>query len=133
MEYFSIKRVKTMINKSYEAQRSRAFESLSRYQQAELETFINGLIQGAVSFSEDNTFTVADLVGGKFSNWENTPLNYIYQFHCNRTGCENPVSEAGKDIGRIFKYIMAKDKHRKYELVGAVQRYYPINKYKMII
>ena len=64
------------------AQKSSCFESLSLNQQAELITFVTGLIQGALTYKD--TFTVPDIVGGKFSNWSNTPLDYIYQYHCDK-------------------------------------------------
>lgn len=118
-----------MLNNSFECNKITSYESLSKIQQAELDTFIKGLIQGALSIK--NTFTVSDVVGGRFTDWSNTPLDYIYQYHKNRN-CANPENESGKDIGRIFKYVMAKDKNRKYEIVGTQQRQFPINVYKMI-
>ena len=121
-----------MLNNSYEANKSSSYESLTKFQQAELDTFIFGLIKGCMAYNEDNTFTVPDLVGRKsFGTWKNTPLNYIYQYH-NKRDCEDPEAEAGKDIGRIFKYIMAKDKVHKYEAVDTIQRALPIKVYKLI-
>lgn len=118
-----------MLNNSFNANKSSAYESLTKMEQAELDTYIYGLIQGASAFSD--TFTVSDLVGGKFTNWKYTPLHKIYIYHKKRKDCDNPVAEAGKDIGRIFKYVMAKDKFRKYKLIGSEQRQYPINRYKL--
>lgn len=115
-----------MINNSFECNKVSSFESLSTMQKAELETFIKGLIQGASCYN--NTFTVPDLVGGKFTDWSNTPLDYIYKYHVNRN-CAKPQVQAGIDMGRIFKYIMSKDKYRNYKLAGVEQRYYPVNKY----
>lgn len=117
-----------MINNSFECNKISSFESLTTIQKAELEIFIKGLIQGACCYKD--VFTVPDLVGGKFTDWSNTPLDYIYKYHVGR-GCEKPQAEAGKDMGRIFKYIMAKDKYHNYTLVGTEQRFYPVNKYKL--
>ena len=121
-----------MLNNSYEANKSSSYESLSKFQQAELDTFIFGLIKGCMAYNEDNKFTVPDLVGrDSFGTWKNTPLNYIYQYHKHRE-CDDPEAEAGKDVGRIFKYVMAKDKIHKYEIVDTSQRQFPVNVYKLI-
>ena len=151
------------------AQKSSCFESLSASQQAELITFVTGLIQGALTYK--NTFTVPDIVGGKFSHWSNTPLDFIYQYHCQkkkytaegmikdiavfgkelRDSGENLEKfglslfqarslerrdlaevEAGKDVGRIVKYIMSIDKHRFYKIVDTEQRRYPVNVYALV-
>ena len=118
-----------MLNNSYQANKSSAYESLTKMEQAELDTFIRGLIQGACAFTDE--FTIPELVGGKFTHWKNTPLHKIYIYHKRRKDCENPVAEAGKDMGRIFKYVMAKDKYRNYELLGTEQRQYPVNRYRI--
>lgn len=118
-----------MLNNSFESNKVSSFESLTSIQKGEVEICVKNLIQGACAYTK--VFTVSDLVGGKFGDWSNTPLDYIYQYHLKR-GCAKPEAESGKDMGRIFKYIMAKDKHRKYELVGTEQRSYPINKYSFV-
>jgi len=112
-----------------ETQKSSAFESLTPMQQAELITFVNGLIQGALAYKTQ--FTTSDLVGGQFRDWSYTPLDYIYQYHL-KQGSTNPESEAGKDAGRIVKYIMALDKHRVYKITGSEQRKYPVNVYELV-
>lgn len=118
-----------MLNGSNQAHKSSAYESLSKLEQAELDTFIRGLIQGACAFTDE--FTVSDIVGGKFTHWKNTPLHKIYLYHKHRKDCDNPVAESGKDMGRIFKYVMAKDKFRNYTLIGTEQRQFPINRYRI--
>lgn len=121
-----------MLNNSYEANKSSCYESLSKYQQAELDTFIFGLIKGSMAYNEDKTFTVTDLVGRhSFGNWKNTPLHYIYLYH-KRRDCDDPESEAGKDVGRIFKYVMAKDKLHKFRIVDTEQKQYPVNVYELL-
>lgn len=110
-------------------QKSSAFESLTPMQQAELITFVNGLIQGALAYKKQ--FTTSDIVGGKFRNWSYTPLDYIYQYHLS-IKTPNPESEAGKDAGRIVKYIMSLDKHRIYNITGSEQRRYPVNVYELV-
>lgn len=113
------------------AQKSSCFESLSFSQQAELITFVTGLIQGALTYKD--SFTVPDIVGGKFSHWSNTPLDYIYQYHeKKRFNSEEAQAEAGKDVGRIVKYIMSIDKHRFYKIIDPEQRRYPVNVYALV-
>lgn len=136
------------------AQKSSCFESLSPIQQYELEAYVTGLIQGSLAY--EDTFTVPDLVGGKFRNWGMTPLEYIYRYHYAKKAKEvvkekikdkisleemkkltNEIGklaeiEAGKDVGRIVKYIMSIDKARYYKVVGTEQRRYPINVYALV-
>lgn len=119
-----------MLNNKFDCNKVSSFESLSTSQKGDIENFINGLIQGAFAYKD--SFAVSDLVGGRFTDWSHTPLDYIYQYHKNRKDCRNPEGEAGKDVGRIFKFIMASDKYRKYEIAGIVQRKYPSNLYKLV-
>lgn len=123
-----------MLNISYTEVSS--YNSLSKCQQGELDSFIIGAIQGFTCGNklEDGSnpvFAIADIVGGMFRNWEGTPLNYIYEYHKAR-GCLKPEDEAGKDMGRIFKYIMGTDKYRNYKLVRVEQRKYPANMYQLV-
>ena len=121
-----------MLNNSYEVNKSSSYESLTKFQQAELDLYITALIKGSMAYNDDKTFTVSDLVGRKtFGSWKNSPLNYIYQYHKKRE-CEDPEAESGKDIGRIFKYVMAKDRFHKYRLVDTEQRQFPVNVYELI-
>jgi len=138
------------------AQKSTCYEKLSLFQQSELECYIKGLIQGSLAYS--STFTVPDIVGGKFRCWKDTPLEYIYEYHFKRLGekatrelgdrvntitlkeyqkekeriSNEAIIEAGKDVGRIVKYIMDKDENRAYKIIGTEQRRYPINRYQLI-
>lgn len=112
------------------ANKSTFYEKQSKWQQAELDTFILGTIQGALAQSE--VFSVPDIVGGKFTKWRYTPLYRIYKYHKHRKDCDNPQAEAGKDVGRIYKYVMYKDPHHTYELVGTRQRQYPVNEYRLV-
>ena len=41
-------------------------------------------------------------------------------------------AEAGKDVGRIVKYIMSIDKHRFYKIIDTEQRRYPVNVYALV-
>lgn len=120
-----------MLNNSYECHKVSSYESLSKGQQAELDSYIRGLIHGACL--NQNKFNVPDLVGNRFTNWHGTPLDYIYLYHKNRPDCQKPTSEAGKDMGRIFKYVMAKDRFRKYKQIGLIQRAFPVNEYEIVL
>lgn len=115
-----------MLNNSKSTTYVSSYESLSQGQRLELDFFIKGAIQGALSYRD--TFCVSDIVGGKFTKWEGTPLQWIYDYHKNRGACLSPEAEAGKDMGRIFKNIMSSD-FRNYEIKGAVQRRYKSNLY----
>lgn len=117
-----------MLNNSYECNKISSYESLTKIQQGEIDICIKALIKGALTYRKE--FTVSDVVGGKWSDWSDSPLDYIYQYHVKR-GCPKPETESGKDMGRIFKYIMAKDKFLKFKLVGTEQRNFPINKYAL--
>lgn len=121
-----IRKENAMLNNSKSTTFVASFESLSIGQKAELTSFIRGAIQGALS--EKETFAVSDIVGGKFTNWEGTPLQWIYEFHKNKGECLSPENEAGKDMGRIFKNVMSTDS-RNFEIKGSVQRRFKSNLY----
>lgn len=135
------------------AQKSSCFESLDPKDQYELEIYVTGLIQGALAYRDN--FTVPDIVGGRFRNWGMTPLEYIYEYHWQRiykkliksinknttveklkdflNSAEKEAEiEAGKDVGRIVKYIMSIDKARYYKVIGTEQRRYPVNVYALV-
>lgn len=118
-----------MLNGSYQSTFVRSYESMSDGQKVELDNFIRGSIQGYLAANPK--FTVADIVGGKFTNWSGTPLDYIYQYHKQRTDINNPEAIAGQDIGRIYKNVMSKDKTRKYIRLGEVQMQYPVAQYAL--
>jgi len=105
-----------------------SFESLSETQKGEVFNHIRSLIQGALSYSPD--FCISRVCGGKFSNWAHTPLDYIYQYHKNRNVL-SPENEAGKDVGRLFKYVMVNDKYRNYQMISDTNDYHPVNHYKL--
>lgn len=122
-----------MLDNSYQTMRVTSYHSLSKGAQAELDAYARGLILGYSLTNQQ--FTVSTLVGEKHGDWEGTPLNPIYQYHLQREAkgeILNAQNEAGKDMGRIFKNIMAQDKVNKYIFVGIEQKRYPLNIYKKI-
>lgn len=119
-------RKRDMLNNQKSTTYVSSYESLSQGQKLELDSFIRGAIQGALSYKE--TFCVSDIVGGKFTEWGGTPLQWIYEYRKNRGNCLSPEAEAGKDMGRIFKNVMSTD-FRKYEIKGSIQRKFKANLY----
>jgi len=117
-------------DKCLQSNKISSFESLSTSQKGELETYVRALIQGYVQGNKE-PFMVSDIVGGRFSHWGDTPLAYIYDYHKNRC-ITNPSAEAGKDIGRIFKYIMVNDRSRKYRIAKYVQRQFLCPTYEYV-
>lgn len=104
-----------------------SYDSLDANQKQALDNYAYGMIHGALA--SQKRFAVFELVGGPNADWSYTPFHAIYQYHKDR-GANNPVSEAGKDIGRIFKNLMIQDQHRKYKVVGKIQRRFPTNLYE---
>lgn len=90
----------------YLARDRRVIPNSFDHQPTEIKEAINSFIDGLISFAHANgtSFYVRDLVGKKVypNGWSGIPLDAIYQYHVNR-GTENPVDQAGKDIGYIFK------------------------------
>ena len=118
-------------NKQLQTNKVYSFESLSTSQKGEIENYIRALIQGYVQ-GNNKPFTVSDLVGGKFGDWSDSPLDYIYQFHYKIRNPKQAEEEAGKDMGRLFKYIMVNDKTRSYKMAGRVQRQFSTPTYEYI-
>lgn len=85
---------------------------------------IKAFLQGAVhcwikNKKEGRVFTLRNLVGGKNSNWKNTPLEPLYEKHRN-TGKDKKTAKkvAGQDTGKILKLVLHKDQ-RKFEVSDA--------------
>lgn len=102
-----------------------SYASLSEQQQIAITCFIQGLVQGALAFSK--RFCVSDLVGGKNTDWTNTPLDLIYKYHVNN-GAKNPEAEAGKDVGRLVKNVLIADS-KEYIVDGTIQKRFKSNLY----
>ena len=118
-------------DKQLQSNKVYSFESLSTSQKGEIENYIRALIQGYTQ-GNDKPFTVSDLVGGIFNDWSDTPLDYIYQYHYKNRTPQQAVEEAGKDMGRLFKFIMVNDKTRTYKMAGRVQRQFSTPTYEYI-
>ena len=79
-------------------------------------------IQGAVhSYCSNNTnnrkLSVRILFGGNNGNWENTPLQCIYDYHKDIKQSKNPANDAAKDVGWLFKSVLLSDK-RTFKHIG---------------
>lgn len=76
-------------------------------------------IQGAVySFCKNNPnswFSVRTLFGGENTDWSNTPLNKIYNYHIKEQS-NNPLQSSAIDVGRLLKSVLADDKTRVFEM-----------------
>ena len=76
-------------------------------------------IQGAVySFCKNNPgswFSVRVLFGGENTDWSNTPLQKIYDYHC-KVQSDEPIKRAAIDVGRLLKRTLADDETRVFEV-----------------
>ena len=91
---YYLARDRRVISNSYESQPDNIKDAIN--------SFIDGLI--AFAHTKKDSFYVRDLVGKKVypNGWGGIPLDAIYQYHVKR-GTDDPVDQAGKDIGYIFK------------------------------
>ena len=70
-------------------------------------------------------------LGNKLVRNELKPNEFLKEYHKKRN-CIDVENEAGKDMGRIFKYLMAKSKIYKFESLDTIQRAKPIRVYKLV-
>lgn len=91
------------------------------------EAYIQGAIDCYCKNNKEENFSVRILFGGDNKNWNNTPLQCIYDYHCNRNA-KDAYNSAAKDIGWLFKGILLNDTKRIFECVGKDTG----NLYKMI-
>lgn len=88
-------------------------------------------IKGAVhSFCNNNParrFTARALFGGKNTDWSDTPLDKIYQYHKYIASSDNPNKQAAIDVGRLLKAVLIEDTTYTYEMIdGYVNEYQAI-------
>ena len=76
-------------------------------------------MQGAVySFCKNNPndwFSVRVLFGGENTNWSNTPMQKLYDYHC-KVRSENAVKNAAADAGHLLKQMLTEDETRTFEM-----------------
>lgn len=90
--------------------------------------FAKAYIKGAVhSFCNNNPnqrFSVRTLFGGQNSDWSNTPLEKIYQYHRYIAPKSDPAEAAAKDVGWLLKAALKEDKRRSFEVVDGYTKEY---------
>ncbi|ENM8676647.1 hypothetical protein AB8302_004681 [Vibrio parahaemolyticus] len=74
---------------------------------------IKSFLQGAVycwckNRSQEDWFSLSELMGGENFYWEGTPLMSLYLKH-EKNESENPVNQAGIDAGWLLKSVIASD------------------------
>lgn len=97
---------------------------LTPVEKKEIVAFLRGAVYCWYNVRRDEPFPLQSLMGGDNFYWQGTPLyEYIYKKKEKICGA-NAVEEAAKSAGWLLKWVLADDKHRKYEAIdGYVKSY----------
>lgn len=82
-----------------------------------IKCFLQGAVYCWTKNLKNKTFAVRDLMGGENSNWQDTPLQCLFEKHKEK-GEESAMKEAAKDLGWILKSVLEEDK-RVFDSVDA--------------
>ena len=80
------------------------------------KAYIQGAVHSHCNNNPDKPLSVRILFGGNNRNWADTPLQTIYDYH-NAMQAKNPVEQAAKDVGWLFKQVLKEDK-RTFKYLG---------------
>lgn len=93
-----------------------------------IRAFMQGAIYCWVKNQPNKPFAVRDLVGGLNTNWNQTPLQVLYDRHINAGRAEEVAFDmAAKDIGWIVKTLLSEDRR-----IFQVDNSGFVNTYRMI-
>ncbi len=76
--------------------------------------YIQGAVHSHCGLHPQEPFSVRLLFGGDNRNWTDTPLQCVYLYHLNVCHDKDPANEAAKDIGWLFKRVLAEDGRRTF-------------------
>lgn len=87
--------------------------------------YIKGAVHGFTNNNSNEKFYVCSLFGGENTLWKDTPLNYIYQYHYNKTkDYKKAHDSSAKDVGYLLKLVLCEDEKFYYEEFDAYTREY---------
>jgi hypothetical protein len=92
-----------------EAQEVRAVTGLSNEDLERCRIFLQGAVYCWCKNRKDEWFAARDLVGGENNEWDNIPLDAVYQKHIANLAPERAYTEAARDVGWILKGVIADD------------------------
>ena len=73
-------------------------------------------------------FTLRDLVGGKNSNWQGTPLQRLFDNNIEKGKEEDAaIKKAGQDAGRLLRLVISKDEKRFTIIKGTRVKEYQLS------
>lgn len=91
-----------------------------------MKIYIQGLVycwcKNCNDDNGDNSwFAARDLVGGVNTDWNNTPIQELYNWHLYKSS--NPSEMAAKDFGHLLKEVIHEDKRKFDTKVEHVRMY----------
>lgn len=84
-------------------------------------SFIKGALYQFISDQAEKTdgeisFCIRDLLGGANADWENTPLQYLYDYHIRKGKTEEEAyAQTARDAGWLLKEVLCNDPRYTYE------------------
>ena len=91
------------------------------------KAYIKGAVHGFCKNNPNQEFSARILFGGENGDWHGTPLQRIYEWHC-EAGTSDPKERAAIDVGWLLKVVLHEDV-RTFVLTGkdTGQRYQQIS------
>lgn len=83
-----------------------------------MESYILGAVHGFTAAADSKSFKVRDLFGFDNRDWNGTPIQKIYEFYLKSLPHEDAADKAGKDVGKLLRKVLAKDKYEYKEEFG---------------
>ena len=72
--------------------------------------FLKGAVYQYIADNPDKDFCIRSLLGGHNKNWENTPLQYLYEYHLRNGKSENEAFNCSAiDAGWLLKEVLKGD------------------------
>lgn len=79
----------------------------------EIKDYVKGAVHAYTNNNRGKAFMAHDLFGGENTDWEGTPLKYLYEARV-KAGSPNPKKAAGQDVGWILLSVLHDDKQRTF-------------------
>lgn len=106
--------------------------NLSTYEIDNIKSYIKGAVNTYCTNFPENSFSVQCLFGGDNRDWNDTPLQKVYDYYISIGKSHDEASKAAaQDVGRLLRETLSEDNRYEYYDLNENQTE-RTNKYKRI-